>query len=79
MKSFFRRQKPSSLRERGRSKVRWTIWEITGLVLSVVMMASPLLAAGYSVIFPTDIQGQVRPTSDPNVTPTDFVPEPTST
>ena len=74
MKSFFRRQKPSSLRERGRSKVRWTIWEITGLMLSVIMMASPLLAAGYSVIFPTDIQGQPRPTDDPNATATSNLP-----
>ena len=59
MKSFFRRQRPTSLRERGKGKVRWTIWELTALVVSIIMMATPLLAAISSAIFPFNAQGQI--------------------
>ncbi len=76
MKSFFRRQRPTSLRERGRGKVRWTIWELTALVVSVIMMATPLLAAISSAIFPFNAQGQSVPTRRPTSQPTPITPLP---
>lgn len=69
MKSFFRRQRPTSLRERGKGKVRWTIWELTALVVSIIMMATPLLAAISSAIFPFNAQAQTTPRPTSPATP----------
>ncbi|XSG74325.1 hypothetical protein ACP8Y2_19315 [Herpetosiphon llansteffanensis] len=74
MKSFFRRQRPTSLRERGKGKVRWTIWELTALVVSIIMMATPLLAAISSAIFPFNAQAQTTPRPTSAATPVTPLP-----
>ncbi len=38
---------------RARPAARWTPWEIVLLLISVVMIASPLLAAGWAIVSPT--------------------------
>lgn len=77
--------RPGSL---SRSPVRWSFWELALLTISVFMIASPLLAAGYALLVPTAAPAQqiaqdetlARATSTPCTgpcpSPTD-VPPPT--
>ncbi|HEX6288539.1 MAG TPA: hypothetical protein VFZ66_05070, partial [Herpetosiphonaceae bacterium] len=43
-----RPRQPSS-----RPPVRWSLWELALLAISLVMIASPLFAAGYALLVPT--------------------------
>ncbi|MBA3947355.1 MAG: hypothetical protein H0X37_22705 [Herpetosiphonaceae bacterium] len=56
---------PSSLRRRSNQRTRWTGLELVLLILSVVMIASPLAMEFYAVLMPSDIaaQGALEPTA----------------
>ncbi len=73
MHSFFNRgtQRPI----RGRRPVRWTLWEVLLLILSVLMMIFPLYAEAYRWINPPVVPAQESATDTPVDEPADD-PEP---
>ena len=60
---------------------RWTIWEIVGLLLSAILVASPVISLGYTFLFPRSAPAYSfwpTPTNEPSPgTPTPITPSPT--
>ncbi len=73
MHSFFNRGKQRPIR--GRGPVRWTLWEVLLLILSVLMMIFPLYAEAYRWINPPVVPAQESATDTPADEPADD-PEP---
>ena len=59
------RLRRKNTRHAKRGQVRWTIWELMLLTISVVMILSPLLAMGYALIVPTGVPAQEAATATP--------------
>ncbi len=68
MHSFFHRGKQRPIR--GRGSVRWTVWEVLLLILSVLMMIFPLYAEAYRWINPPIVPAQENATDTPVDDPT---------
>ncbi|NCC35351.1 MAG: hypothetical protein EOM24_25560, partial [Chloroflexia bacterium] len=67
---------------RGRGPVRWTVWEISLIVLSIVMIAFPLYAEATRLVFAPIAPAQENPTATPDLAfpPTQTpLPPPTET
>ncbi|MBP1465588.1 hypothetical protein EYB53_007705 [Candidatus Chloroploca sp. M-50] len=67
---------------RGRGPVRWTVWEISLIVLSIVMIAFPLYAEATRLVFAPVAPAQENPTATPDLAfpPTNTpLPPPTET
>ena len=54
-----------------RQRARWTAWELVLLAISVIMIGSPLFAAGYALLLPSVVPAQEAPTQTaaPRLTP----------
>src|SRR5688500_3688954 len=64
-----------------RTRARWTAWELVLLAVSVIMIGSPLFAAGYALLLPSVVPAQEGPThtAAPRQTPGGATAVPTAT